>query len=127
MNKQRTVKQAVEPVNQDRPRGLIIVACLMILFGLAEVVTGSTYNFFGITTSSATIFTYSSTAIGACYVMGGLLILMMKKWAAALAIVLPGADIVGRIVLVMTSLYPLSGLWTFLPTVLFLLQRVEFH
>jgi len=42
--------------------------------------------------------------------MGGLLILMMKKWAAALAIVLPGADIVERIVLVVTSLYPTDSL-----------------
>ena len=30
----------------------------------------------------------------------------MKKWAAALAIALLGADIIGRILLVITGLYP---------------------
>ncbi len=82
----------------------------MILFGLAEVVTGFTHNFFGITTSSVSIFTYSAVTIGAFYVAGGLLILTMKKWAAALAIVLLVADIVGRVSLVVTGLYPLNSL-----------------
>jgi hypothetical protein len=110
MNEQRAVKQSTEAVNHGRPRGITIVAVLMILFGLAEVVTGFTHNFFGIITSSINIFTYSAAAIGAFYVVGGLLILTMKKWAAALAIVLLVADIVGRVSLVVTGLYPLNSL-----------------
>ncbi len=106
MNEQPVVKTSAEPVNQSRPWSILIVACLMILFGGAEVVTGFTHNFFGITTSSAAIFTYSSVGIGACYVVGGVLILTMKKWAAALTIVLLAADIVGRVALVATGLYP---------------------
>jgi hypothetical protein len=109
MNEQRAVKQSTEAVNHGRPRGITIVAVLMILFGLAEVVTGFTHNFFGIITSSINIFTYSAAAIGAFYVVGGLLILTMKKWAAALAIVLLVADIVGRVSLVVTGLYPLNS------------------
>lgn len=93
-----------------RPRGIVVVALLMILFGLAEVVTGFTHNFFGITTSHVTLFSYSAAAIGAFYVVAGVLILTMKQWAAALAIVLLGADIVGRVALVVTGLYPLSSL-----------------
>jgi hypothetical protein len=110
MNEQRVVKQSTETVKHGRPWGIIIVACLMILFGLAEVVTGFTHNFFGITTSIVNIFTYSAAAIGAFYVVGGLLILTMKKWAAALAIVLLVADIAGRVSLVVTGLYPLNSL-----------------
>lgn len=34
----------------------------------------------------------------------------MKKWAAALAIVLLSADIIGRVVLVLTGLYPTNSL-----------------
>ena len=34
----------------------------------------------------------------------------MKKWAAAMAIVLLGADILGRIALVATGLYPTDSL-----------------
>ena len=110
MNKQHTIKQSTEAGNQSRPLGVTIVAVLMILFGLAEVVTGFTHNFLGITTSSVNIFTYSAAAIGAFYVASGLLILIMKKWAAALAIVLLIADIVGRVALVVTGLYPLNSL-----------------
>jgi len=93
-----------------RPRGITIVAILMILFGLVEVITSFTHGFFGITTSQAAIFTYSATVIGLFYVVAGLLILTMKRWAAAVAIILLGADIVGRIALVWTGLYPLNSL-----------------
>lgn len=81
----------------------------MIIFGLAEVVTGFTHRFFGISTSTATIFTYAASAIGGFYVASGLLMLTMKKWAAALAIVLLIADVAGRIALVDARLYPLSS------------------
>ena len=82
----------------------------MILFGLAEVLTAFTHDFLGISTSSVNIFTYSAVAIGAFYVVAGLLILSMKKWAAVLAIALLAADIVGRIALVVAGLYPTGSL-----------------
>jgi hypothetical protein len=93
-----------------RPRGIAIVALLMVLFGLAEVVTSFTHNFAGISTSHVTAFSYAAAAIGSFYIGGGLLILAMKKWAAALAIVLLVADIAGRIALVVSGLYPLDSL-----------------
>ena len=110
MNEQRGVKKSIEVANQGRPWGVIIVAFLMILFGLAEVMTGFTHNFFGIATSGVTTFTYSAAAIGGFYVVAGLLILTMRKWAAALAIVLLGSDIIGRVVLVVIGLYPTNSL-----------------
>jgi hypothetical protein len=109
MNKQPVVKQSMEPASQARPWGIIIVACLMILFGLAEAVTAFTHHFFGITTASVNIFTYSSVAIGMCYVAAGFLILTMKKWAATLAIVLLCVDIGGRVALTVTGLYPTNS------------------
>ncbi len=81
----------------------------MLLAGLAEVVTGFTHSFFGISTSSQNIFTFSSAAIGLFYAAAGLLILSMKKWAAVLALVLLSADILGRIALVAAGLYPLDS------------------
>jgi hypothetical protein len=80
----------------------------MVLFGLAEVVTAFTHDFLGISTSSSNVFTFSAAAIGAFYVAAGLLILTMKKWAAALAIALLAVDIAGRIALVVAGLYPTS-------------------
>ncbi len=88
-----------------RPRGILVVAPLMILFGLAEVVTGFTHDFFGITTSSVTLSTYASAVIGVLYAAAGFLILTMKRRAAVLAIALLCADIAGRVALVVTGIY----------------------
>ena len=98
------------PINHSRPRGITVVAMLMILFGIAEVVTGFTHKFFGLTTSRATIFTYSAAAIGAFYFVSGLLVLTMKKWAIVTALVLLGADVVGRVALAVTGLYPTDSI-----------------
>jgi hypothetical protein len=110
MNEQHAIENPMSSRKQGRPLDIIVVASLTILFGLAEVVTGFTHNFFGITTSQATIFTFSSAAIGVFYALSGLLMLTMQRWAATLAIVLLGADIVGRITLVIAGLYPTDSL-----------------
>jgi hypothetical protein len=81
----------------------------MILFGLAEMMMGFTHDFFGISTASTSISTYADAAIGAFYVIAGLLISTMKRDAAALALVLLAADIVGRILLVITGSYPTNS------------------
>ena len=98
--------QEKQDKTKTRPTGITVVALLMILFGLAEVVTGFTHNFLGISTAQVDIFTYSAIALGVFYVAAGLLILTMKRIAAALAIVLLCADIIGRVALVVTGLYP---------------------
>ena len=53
--------------------------------------------------------TYGAATVGALYAIGGLLLLTMKKWAAWLAMVCLVLVIVGRIVLVLTGLYPLTS------------------
>lgn len=90
------------------PTGLVIIALLMIVFGIAEVMTGFTHHFFGITTTENPAFTFAAAAIGGFYIAGGLLILTMKKWAAALAILLLAADIIGRVALVLVGYYPVD-------------------
>jgi hypothetical protein len=98
-----------KPVNQSRPRGITTAALLMVVFGLAEVTTGFTHRFFGLSTAQVTVSTYVGAAIGVLYAVAGLLILSMKKRAAAVAIVLLIADIVGRIGMVVTGLYPVDS------------------
>lgn len=95
---------------KEIPFGITVVAMAMILFGLAEVATGFRHHFFGISTSRATTFTYAATVIGTLYVVGGLLILTLKRWAVRLAILCLVVDIVGRVLLVMTGLYPTNSL-----------------
>jgi hypothetical protein len=98
-----------QSVNENRPLGIIIVAVLMILFGLAEVVTGFRHEFFGLTTAQVKISTYVGVSIGLFYFIGGLLILTRKKWAAVIAIILLCADVIGRIYMIVAGLYPLNS------------------
>lgn len=92
-----------------RPRSLVIISVLMILFGLAEIATAFSRNFFGISAQQApAAFTLSGVVIGAFYFVAGVLVLTMKRWAANLAIVFLSADIVGRIALVAAGIYPVN-------------------
>ncbi len=85
---------------------LIVVAAFTIAAGLAEVVTGFCHKFFGITTSDIALFTLTATGIGLSYVASGVLMLTMKRWAATVALILLGIDVLGRILLAATGLYP---------------------
>lgn len=96
-------------MSQRRPWDLITIAALMILFGLAEVVTGFTHAFFGITTTRGIISTSAGALIGILYVAAGLLCLSMRRWAATLAIGCLAADILGRIAMVVTGLFPINS------------------
>jgi hypothetical protein len=109
MDKNRLSLSSKGPGSQSRHRGITIVASLMIFCGLAEVVTSFTHNFFGLTTSPSTTSTCAGATIGSCYFIGGLLLLSGRKWAASLAIVLLIADVLGRMVMVLTGLYPVNS------------------
>ncbi len=100
----------MNPLN-PRPRGLLVVAILMILFGLAEIATGFKHNFIGIiSTSQVLLSTLLGATLGACYCLAGALLLASRrKWAAALAVILLGVDILGRIGMVVAGLYPLGS------------------
>src|ERR1019366_4285738 len=96
-------------VKRSRPRGVIVVAFLMILFGLAEVVTGFTHQFFGVMMANGATSAYAGASIGVLYAAAGLLVLIMRKWAATLAIACLAADVVGRVAMVFTGLYPVDS------------------
>ena len=89
-----------------RPVGITIVGVLMLLFGLAEVTTAFTHDFFGIETSALNAATWLSALIGVLYAAAGMLVLTMKRRAAAFALLLLAIVIIGRIVLVASGLYP---------------------
>lgn len=95
-------------MDSPRPRSVVIVAVLMIVFGLAEIVTGFTHNFAGLHTAARPVATYLGAGVGACYASAGLVTLAMKRWAAILAVALLLCVIAGRISLVVTNLYPVS-------------------
>jgi hypothetical protein len=83
----------------------------MILFGVAEMFTGLFLGHrIGVSEANNTVFAYEGPAIGALYVIGGFLLLAGKKWAAGLAEVCLAADVVGRVQLILTGVYPFVGL-----------------
>jgi hypothetical protein len=51
--------------NQNRPVGIVVVAVLMVIFGLAEMATGFTHNFLGlVSTATANASTYGGAIVG---------------------------------------------------------------
>jgi hypothetical protein len=96
-------------MNPRRPLDITIIASLMIVFGLAEIVTGFTHNFFGLNTAQGAAAAYIGAIIGALYAAAGLLILTMKRYAAILAIAFLLVVVAGRVAMVMTRLYPVEN------------------
>ncbi len=87
---------------------ILIISILMILFGLAEVVTSFTHQFFGLSTAQSDLSTIIGLFLGLFYISGGVLLFFRKVWSAIAALVLLGGDIVGRIAMVISGLYPLG-------------------
>jgi hypothetical protein len=81
----------------------------MIVFGAAEVATSITHEFFGLSTARVVAATIVGAAVGILYAAAGVLILLMKRWAAQLAISFLVAVILGRIAIVATGLYPVDS------------------
>ncbi len=91
------------------PPGIVVIAVLMVLFGLAEVITSFTHSFFGLSTSQTVLSTLLGAALGICYLVGGLVLFVGRRWAAVLAISLLSVNVAGRIVMVLGGLYPLDS------------------
>ncbi len=104
-----SIINANQSTGKTFPFSITVIAVLMILFGLAEVVTGFTHQFFGLTTAQIAISTYVGVALGLLYFAGGVLLLTKKSWAAILSIGLLCADVLGRIGMVIFNLYPVNS------------------
>jgi hypothetical protein len=103
------VSHVKHPMRPKRPLTLAVLAVFMMTAGVAEVVTAFRHEFFGIRTSTQGLFTLSSVVIGLCYAAAGALVLTMRRRAALTALVLLGADVLGRLALVAAGLYPLDS------------------
>ncbi len=64
---------------QTLTTGIKIAAVLMIIFGLAEIVTSFTHKFFGLTTSQVTISTIVGATIRTFYFVSGFLVLTKES------------------------------------------------
>lgn len=95
-------------MSQRRPLDVTIIASLIIVFGLAEMITGFTHNFFGLHTAQDAISAYVGATIGALYAAAGVLIFTMNRRMAILALMLLVLVILGRIAMIVSGLYPLE-------------------
>jgi hypothetical protein len=86
-----------------------VAALVMIVFGVAEIITSFTHNFFGISIAPRRPATLIGAAIGACYCLAGLLVLPGKKSSALFAIAFLAIVILGRIALVSARLFPVDS------------------
>jgi hypothetical protein len=102
-------RRSMESTSQGRHRGLTVIGVLMILFGGAEVITGFTHKFFGISTAIGVTSTFLASGIGTLYAVAGLLVVTMRRWAASLALACLVVVVAGRIALVVTGLFPLDS------------------
>lgn len=89
-----------------RPKYISVIAVLMLIFGIAEVATGINHNFFGLTTQVSRTSTLAGVSVGLLYVLAGTLTLTWKRRAWKLAIACLLLDVVGRIAMVATGLFP---------------------
>lgn len=84
---------------------ITIIAATMVVFGMAEIVTGFAHNFFGLHTAPGTVSTYVGALIGAFYAAAGLLAFAMKRaWAIGCLLLV----VVGRVTMIVTGLYPVG-------------------
>ncbi len=92
-----------------RPAGVVVVSVLMIVFGLAEVVTGFSHNFFGLSTSSSPESTYLGASLGLLYLAAGVLTLTMRRSALYWAVAALVLNVIGRVAMVLFGFYPLTS------------------
>jgi hypothetical protein len=95
-------------ITRTRHVGITVVSLFTIIAGLGEVVVGFTGNYLGILSKDIKP-TLATAIVGAFYSLGGLSFLTRKKWGAVLGILFIGAEILGRIYLVMVGIAPSKG------------------
>lgn len=95
--------------NARRRLDVAIVATLMSSFGVAELATSFTHEFFGITTRAGASATSVGAVLGLLYLAAGILTFTGKGWAARAAIGCLLLDVIGRFVMVLTGLFPIDS------------------
>jgi hypothetical protein len=99
-------EHSIGAANRKRDAVLTIVGALMIIFGITEVITCFRHTFLNLGTVHVAMATYIGAGTGILFSSAGTLILTAKKTAAALALCLLAAVILGHVAVVIADLYP---------------------
>jgi len=97
-------------MNRKRPTGVTIAAVYAIIAGTGEVIVGFSGNYLGILSIPLPpAAAYPAAISGVFYILGGLsLLITRKKWGAVLGIIFIGAEILGRVYIVVAGLFPIN-------------------
>jgi len=92
-----------------RPKDMLVLAVILIIFGLGEVWVGAFGNYLGILAKS--IPPSAATAIvGSFYCLAGIALLVTRKaWGTILSLVCIGCEVLGRVYLVAVGIAPAGG------------------
>jgi FtsH-binding integral membrane protein len=88
---------------------LSIAAAMMIMLGIAELISGFRHTFLSARTDHVEVATYVGAGLGVMLLFAGALVLIARKSAAGLALCLLALVILGHIALVATDLYSIDS------------------
>ena len=92
-----------------RPKGVLIVAVTVIVFGLGEVWVGWSGNYLGILSNRMPP-SLAAAVVGLFYILGGVALLITRRtWGTVLSLVFIGAEVLGRVYLVLAGVAPRTG------------------
>ena len=100
--------RAIDNMKIGEHFGLVAVGIFAVIAGAGEIIVGFTGNYLGILAHSMTP-ALATVMVGAFYGLGGLCILTLRKWGAALGVAFIGAEIAGRVYLVASGMAPSTG------------------
>lgn len=92
-----------------RPGSVLIVAVILMIFGIGEVWVGWTGNYLNILSSRLPP-SPATAVVGLFYILAGVALLVTRrKWGTALSLLFIAAEILGRAYLVLVGIAPHSG------------------
>ena len=98
----------MKPIRRGRHVGITVISIFAIISGVNEIVVGITGNYLGILSKPLKP-SLATAIVGAFYSLGGLSLLTRKKRGAVLGILFIGAEILGRLYLVVVGIAPSKG------------------
>jgi len=92
-----------------RPRDILVLAVILIIFGLGEIWVGFFGNYLGILSKSIPP-SVSTAIVGFFYCLGGLMLLITRRpWGTTLSLIFIGCEVLGRAYLVAIGVAPARG------------------
>lgn len=92
-----------------RPKDVLVLALILIVFGAGEVWVGLFGNYLGIL-SKALQPSAATAVVGSFYCLAGVMLLITRRrWGAILSLIFIGLEVLGRAYLVLIGVAPASG------------------